>query len=373
MSEEDVLVLYNRSFGDGAVNIEFGQICDRWYHKTRIYANPNRRWLYDPYAHMPGRFRVMYRLMMGDETEHGCEYSDDIDMRDFPIIRIDDNPELPTAKLYVPSSWDGGLFGHIVFGFFPNVNGLSDEFLSHNECMKSVTFLYPFPKLKLIDNFLIESKSITTIDLRAFSYVEEIECAFMDMSGIKNLDLSPLRRVTKIGDAFLSETKELVELSLTGLENVIFIGDQFLSYSNKLIKIDTSPLRSLKEIGGGFLEACTSLEHVNLAGLSSLEYISASFLRTTMIAEIDLRPLSKIKRIGDRFLDGCSKLKSIDLTPLSNVEEVGRYFLENCDHIEEIIYPKLNDPENPITKALFANRFLWNTARLLLEPPRSKT
>ncbi len=154
---------------------------------------------------------------------------------------------------------------------------------------------------------------------------------------IKEIDLSPLCKITEIGDDFLENCYYLKSINLSPLLNVTSIGNHFLLNCATLQNIDLSPLSKLTSIGGGFLSSCSGLQNINLTSLSNIRSISWNFLKgCDNLRKIDLSPLLNVTSIDSYFLAYCKNLLYVDLAPLCKITEIKKSFLSNCEKLKRI-------------------------------------
>jgi hypothetical protein len=166
--------------------------------------------------------------------------------------------------------------------------------------------------------------------------LRHLNCYIKDKS-IRFIDLSPLIKLTSIGDDFLARCEMLKIIDLSPLSNITSIGYDFLAECKQLDYIDLKPLTKIKSIGNNFLARCEMLKNIDLRPLNNIESIENNFLsECKMLKNIDLRPLTKIKSIGHYFLYSCENLKSIVFDPLTEIESIGISFLSECKMLKNI-------------------------------------
>ena len=71
---------------------------------------------------------------------------------------------------------------------------------------------------------------------------------------LTSIDVSGLKKLTKIGDGFLYNSKCLTCVDLSSLTEVTSVGDYFINNCESLTSIDVSGLKKVSKIGGSFLK-----------------------------------------------------------------------------------------------------------------------
>ena len=154
---------------------------------------------------------------------------------------------------------------------------------------------------------------------------------------LKTIDLSPLVNLTSIGSNFARECRKLQNVKLDGLSELKTIGAGFVSGCDVLETIDLSPLKKLYSIGNYFANNCVKLKTVNLDGLLELKTIGAGFVSGCDVLDtIDLSPLKNLDSIGDYFASSCVKLQTVNLDGLVELKSIGIGFIMNCEVLETI-------------------------------------
>lgn len=167
--------------------------------------------------------------------------------------------------------------------------------------------------------------------------IEELNLGKKDIPAwVKRLRITNKdQRVTKIGDNFLKDCDELIDLDLVGLNNVTEIKDNFLMDCGKLINL--ALMSNVNKIGNNFIVECHELEKLDLEGLRNVTELGDYFLSgAEALEELDLEGLRNVTRIGKRFLASCENLQNLNLTPLNNVTELGGYFLSGAEALQNL-------------------------------------
>lgn len=138
--------------------------------------------------------------------------------------------------------------------FFAGCSGLTSVDLSSFGNVTSIDYA-----------FLTRCSGITQIkNMNVLKKLTKIESSFCyRCTSLKSVDLSAFENVTSIGGSFLSTCTSLEDIDLRPLKNVKEIGTYFLSNST-LKNINLSFLISLERMGHGFLGYSTNIKTIDL-------------------------------------------------------------------------------------------------------------
>jgi hypothetical protein len=110
-----------------------------------------------------------------------------------------------------------------------------------------------------------------------------------------------------------SQSENFEKLTIIDRVGVKKIGDNFLFNHNDMIQINFIGFTRLTTIGNNFLLGCYRLE------------------------SFDFSTLPNITNIGGDFLSNCHSLSVIDLSPILDIDSIGGGFLSDCEGISSII------------------------------------
>ena len=133
---------------------------------------------------------------------------------------------------------------------------------------------------------------------------------------------------------------------LEGFDNVTNVGNSFFSGFTTIKEIDLSPLRNVTAIGDAFLQDCSALTPtINLAPLSNVVTIGTNFLvNCKSLESIDFAPLGKVTTIGSHFMFLCSNIVSCDIAGLKSVISVSDdFFFFGCSALENAVAEHKNN------------------------------
>ena len=171
--------------------------------------------------------------------------------------------------------------------------------------------------------------------------VTVIPNAFLSGGTFRELDLSGVSAVTKVGADFLSNCEELTTIDISGWSNVTHIGNRFLYYCGRWsgwpgVRLNLSGWNNVTRIGKQFLEN-SRVRRLDISGWNKVTEIEYGFLRDGwMLTSLDLSGWSSVTRIGNSFLHNCCRLTTLDLSGWSNVTHVGKYFLADCSSLSTL-------------------------------------
>jgi hypothetical protein len=215
-------------------------------------------------------------------------------------------------------------------------------------------FLYNYTNLEILeahnvsnilsigDNFLRNSKisnnTFNELDKTLFESVNYIGDYFLsNCDNLIELELN-LPNIDKIGNYFLYKCINLKNIIINTNFNLIEIGDtDFLSDCHNLISFDTTPLLNITQIGDNFLRNCYNLKNLNTAGLKNIKRIHDNFCENTQLETLDTTNLKNLMFIDNNFLWNCKYLTYIDLSNLENMEQIDSFFLSKCSNLKKII------------------------------------
>ena len=200
--------------------------------------------------------------------------------------------------------------------------------------------LYP---VKLTKDFLKYGKNVDDFiyESNDFSFVDEMHLTSLtcklDRFVTSLPDLTPLKKLTSIGNDFARDCRLIKTIDLTQLINLTKIGDGFALDCVGLETIDLSNLIGLKTIGNYFATHCSKLKTIGLSKLSVFESIGNHFaLNCGNLKTIDLSDMPKLEKIGDNFAKDCKMLTIINVDKLVNLKKIGDYFAFQSDSVENI-------------------------------------
>ena len=171
--------------------------------------------------------------------------------------------------------------------------------------------------------------------------VTEIPNAFLSGGTFRELDLSGVSAVTKVGSDFLSNCTSLATIDISGWNNVTHIGNGFLQNCGRYIwtpgfsgvRLDISGWNNVTYLGKLFLEN-SKVRTLDISGWNKVTEIKHSFLHSCcMLTSLDLSGWGNVTRIGRRFLLDCTRLTTLDLSGWNKVTEIGSNFLSNCSSL----------------------------------------
>ena len=182
-------------------------------------------------------------------------------------------------------------------------------------------------------NFLSYCASLATIDISGWSNVTHIGNGFLqDCGGIHcfravRLDIS---NVTRIGYNFLKGSK-VRTLDISGWNKVTEIGNSFLCRCYRLTSLDLSGWCNVTRIGGCFLHLCTRLIRVDISGWNKVTVIERYFLcNCESLTTLDISGWNNVTRVEQDFLADCSSLSTLNLSGWSSVTRIEDAFLKGC-------------------------------------------
>ena len=183
------------------------------------------------------------------------------------------------------------------------------------------------------------------LDLSGVSAVTKVGADFLsNCTSLATIDISGWNNVTHIGNGFLQNCRRWsrtprraeVRLDISGWNNVTRIGYNFLSGS-RVSTLDISGWNKVTEIEHGFLGHCWMLTSLDLSGWSNVTRIGASFLFACYrLTTLDISGWNKVTVIGTNFLSNCSSLTTLDISGWNNVTHVGKYFLAICTSLSTL-------------------------------------
>ena len=221
---------------------------------------------------------------------------------------------------------------------------IGDKFLYYCRNLKNID-LY-LPNLTTIgNNFLSNCSEIKNIDLSSLQKLTTTGDNFLsNCSKIRYIDLSSLINLITIGDNFLYHCSIISSIDLSPLIMLEIIGNNFLNQLNSFNAFTKIILNNpnLKHIGNKFLLNCYNTIEVNLSSLINLKTIGDDFLVKLLISSIDLSSLINLESIGKNFLSFCFNLKEIDLSFLINLKTIESGFLHNCNNLKKIKVNSIN-------------------------------
>ena len=141
----------------------------------------------------------------------------------------------------------------------------------------------------------------------------------------------------KLLDLTISMDTNITGIDLSPLNKVTTIGDWFLSGCQKLREINLSPLNKVTRIGCNFMQRCGELQEINLSPLNQVTTIESWFMSYCYtLKTIDLSPLNKVTKINYGFLLGCAGLQYVDLSKLNELTQIDDDFLFACNNLVKI-------------------------------------
>ena len=163
--------------------------------------------------------------------------------------------------------------------------------------------------------------------------VTEIPNAFLSGGTFRELDLSGVSVVTKVGADFLSYCEELTTIDISGWSNVTRIGNRFLKGSG-VRTLDISGWNKVTEIEYSFLRDGCMLDSLDLSGWNNVTRIGTCFLyNCCRLTTLDISGWNKVTVIKSHFLYDCNSLTTLDISGWSNVTYIEQHFLANCSSL----------------------------------------
>ena len=163
--------------------------------------------------------------------------------------------------------------------------------------------------------------------------VTEIPNAFLSGGTFRELDLSGVSAVTKVGADFLYDCKSLITIDISGWSNVTHIGNGFLQdcggWTGSGVRLNLSGWNNVTHIGYNFLSG-SRVRTLDISGWNNVTRIGSQFLYNSRVCTLDISGWNKVTEIEHAFLRYCWMLTSLDLSGWSNVTRIGNYFLLNC-------------------------------------------
>ena len=163
--------------------------------------------------------------------------------------------------------------------------------------------------------------------------VTVIPNAFLSGGRFRELDLSGVSAVTKVGADFLSNCEELTTIDISGWNNVTHIGNRFLQNSSRWsrteVRLDISGWNNVTHIGSHFLKY-SGVRTLDISGWNKVTEIEQFFLYCQSLTSLDLSGWSNVTRIGDYFLYNCYRLTTLDISGWNKVTVIQSDFLYNC-------------------------------------------
>lgn len=219
---------------------------------------------------------------------------------------------------------------------------LFDEFVSnygYNSIINEYSFEFPgnfefvneLLELKVLNLRNNYQTSIRTIDLSPLKQIEEIGSGFLNgFDQLTNITgLEHLKKLTKIGDAFLYNCKNITEFDLSSL-SLVSIGNYFLNQCEKLQTIKFNPNPTIISVGTYFMFGCVQLKSIDLRCFQNIDTIKEHFLSRSGINNVQFpETFLNVTTIKPYFMSDTINLKKIDLSCFSRVTKIGNNFLSN--------------------------------------------
>jgi hypothetical protein len=205
---------------------------------------------------------------------------------------------------------------HLDLSALTNIESIGERFCVKCTHLKSIQFSSDMSKVKKLDeSFLEQCSSLQSLDLSAFTNLEEIEESFCYCSNLEKIEFpKQVPNLKKIGGYFLAECSALFT-PFCCLEE---IGESFLYECSSLTSMDLSScVKTLAKIGDFFIARGSSLKSINFGS----EEDNENHLLTTL---------------SNHFLSNCESLETVDLSMFKKVTSIEIYFLYRCDNLREL-------------------------------------
>ena len=200
-------------------------------------------------------------------------------------------------------------------------------------------FLTGCPHLRSLDFSPLKELEEIPNNFMGFGRLDLAEMLEMDFEGtdfypegitldpmmLQRIDLSPLTKLHRIGDNFLStcwNTQEVILPELvqgkdkSGNPVAPTIGVNFLANMASLKKVDLSKIKLVETLPYGFMAFTEGLTDLDLSSLDNVTIIGQKFLAGSGISSVDLSGMQNMNtrasaKIGQDFLAKCFNLKTV--------------------------------------------------------------
>lgn len=262
------------------------------------------------------------------ETSNTYYCPNNIIITNFEVEKLD-NSKLLVDDLIIDFQ-EKQLFTRVGFEDAAFIDGIGRNFLK-SEIQKDGDYRIIKLYVKLNDEpVIIKINEFNQIIEYRNKYITHVELSFLTFSEL--MEKISLPNLKRIGEGFMENNKNLVELDLPLLE---VTGNYFLSGNTALKKIN---LPGLRKIGNSFLLQNKVLEE---AYLPKVIEIGGNFMPNNI--SLKLLDLRNVERVGNEFLRSNQNLIEIDFPYL---RYAGEHFLMNNKIINKVNFPELSIVNN---------------------------